>query len=73
MIGVGGPNMDALGWNNATSNDESLATFVYTTTEFLKHLRLDGLDIAWYYPNPEGKYSLSSLCGHHTLPLCILR
>jgi len=42
------------GWLNVTSHEESLATFVSTTTSFLQYLGLNGVDIAWFYPNKEG-------------------
>ena len=56
MIGIGGPDVESEAWRNITSYNESIDTFVYTTKVFLNELRLDGVDIAWFYPNNGGKY-----------------
>lgn len=65
MIGVGGPDLQTEAWTNMTSHSETRQTFIYTTTEFLKFLKLDGVDIAWFYPNINGK---SYFCLFKILP-----
>lgn len=56
MIGIGGPDMPDEGWTNMTAHATSRNTFVYSTVEFLKHFKLDGVDLAWFYPNSGGKH-----------------
>lgn len=55
MIGVGGPDVVDEAWTNMTSYAEYRNTFVWSTTEFLKHFDLDGVDLSWFYPNAEGR------------------
>jgi len=60
-------------WLNVTSHEESLATFVSTTTSFLQYLGLNGVDIAWSYPNKEGMCSLQQTYFKSKNPLHLIR